>query len=162
MFRALVVNSSVTTSNLTGRAIKDLKFGARVNYALSAAQALYYLAGLRDDPRRTYPDIVVLDADLPDAKGTTALKAMLKTVGDHPLAVVMVCPPGSESSAYYQCGAEAVVPRSPDPQEHMQEIGETVCFVAMILGLIPKQTRFLPPQQQPHIPSISDILQIHL
>ena len=162
MFKAVIVDNNITRANLTARAIRRLNFGAHVHFALSAVQSVFYLGGLRAEKKK-YPDLIILCEPLPDTSGLDALKALKEsTVNEHVSIVVVSDPPHPEDRlTYYKQGAAAFIPRPQDPDEYTLLLQDTVSFVAMIMGLIPKQSKFFPVERHP-TPTIGEVLQIHL
>ncbi len=162
MFRSLMVDNDITHANLTARGIQDLRFGVTLKYALSAAQGLFYLAGVRSK-KLALPDLILLSADLPDADGADALRTFSEAVTHEaiPIVVVSKCADRQRAGQYYKLGATAYVPFSEDVEKYMLAVGDSVAFVAMMAGLVPKQQRFFPSEQRSE-PTIGDILQVHL
>lgn len=160
MFRVLSVDNNVTRANLTARAVRDLKFGVRIHYALSATQAVLYIAGCRQD-NKVLPDMVILSGHLPDSTGVDALRAINNAMGRYHTPVIIIGDDKKKCHApeFYKHGASAFVSRGSDLEAYMKGLGETVSFVAMVEGLIPKQADFFPEAQDL---SIRDVLQVHL
>jgi len=163
MFRVLVVAKNITTANLAAVAVKRLNFGAQINYALSATQAIFYLASLHKDPRRTLPDIILLSGSLPSGDGLDALEALVRAVGADgvPIVVMSKSLRPEERSEYVRRGATAVLASSESSDDLIEEMSDLICFVAMTRSLIPKQPRFLPDNGTRR-PTAGEILQVHL
>jgi DNA-binding NarL/FixJ family response regulator len=163
MIRVLIVDNNITRAGLTSRAVRRLNFGARVNYALSAVQALFYVAGVLADRRKTLPDIIVLAEPLPETRGVDALKAITQAVGAHPVSIVVVRDADEPADAveYYKNGAAAYVARRSTEADYQNCVADAVCFTAMVMGLVPKQPRFLSPEQYRQ-PTIGEILQVYI
>ncbi len=162
MFRVLVIEHSITRANVTVRALNELKFGARVNNALSMTQAVLSLASSFTS-HRIIPDIILMSDLLPDAAGLDALKTLTESVQARGIPIVVVAGWSSpqEGPKFLEAGACAYVQRSSDLAETVSRIGETVAFVAMVKGLIPKQPQFFSAIEQSRF-SIGDVLQVHL
>ena len=114
MIRTLIVDNNVTRAGLTGRAVRELKFGATVNYALSTVQALFYIAGILADRSKILPDIIVLTIPMPDTKGVDAVKALAESVAIHSVSIIVVndsqeC---QDSMQYYKHGAAAMISKA--------------------------------------------------
>jgi len=162
MFRILSVDNNITRSNLTAKAVKNLKFGARLNYALSATQAVLYIAGVKAS-KKVLPDMIIQSAQLPDAIGINALQTIVEAVENDGIPIIIVSDDKVPQSGieYYKAGACAYVSRGNEVEAFMEAIGDTVTFVAMVEGYIPKQPKFFPEEEQ-NFPNYGDLMQVHL
>lgn len=162
MFRALIVDGDITQANLTARGIEQLHFGVRMRYALSAAQTILYLDGLRS-AKQPLPDMIVVSAELRDARGPNFVATLRKLLAadSPPIVVVSRSADRELASRCFRLGASAFVPRPESTQQYHQGLADTVAFVGMLAGLVPRQPRFLPPEQRREL-TVRDILQVHL
>ncbi len=162
MFRVLSIDNSITRANLTGVAIKRLKFGAQVSYALSVTQGLLYLAGTRT-VGKPLPDIILLSDHLRDAAGIEGLRSLRDATRNDRISIVIISkePDQAAGAPYLARGASAFIPHYKDPERYMSSVADTVAFLAMLNGLIPKQERFFPPDSLPE-PTVGDVLQVYL
>ena len=163
MIRTLIVDNNVTRAGLTGRAVRELKFGATVNYALSTVQALFYIAGILADRSKILPDIIVLTIPMPDTKGVDAVKALAESVAIHSVSIIVVndsqeC---QDSMQYYKHGAAAMISKSSDAGDYRQSVADSLSFTAMVMGLVPTQPKFLSSGQYCE-PTIGQVLQVYL
>ncbi len=162
MFRILMVDNDITHANLTARGIRDLRFGVTMKYALSAAQGLLYLAGTRSE-QKPLPDMIILSLSLPDAHGLDVFRTFSEALAHESLPIVVVSKSTDckQADEFYKHGAAAFVPFSECVEDYMRAVGDSVAFVAMLVGLVPRQQKFFPLEQRAE-PTIGDILQVHL
>ncbi|MCH8851225.1 MAG: response regulator [Planctomycetes bacterium] len=162
MFRILLVDNDITHANLTARGIQDLRFGVTTKYALSGAQGLLYLAGTRA-AKKSFPEMIIMCADLPDADGMDVFRTLSEAVSHEaiPILVVSKSTDRKLASQYYKAGATAYVPYSEDVESYMRAVSDSVAFVAMMSGLVPRQDKFFPAESQTEL-KLGDILQVHL
>ena len=162
MFRLLLVDNDITHANLTARGIQDLRFGVTMKYALSGAQGLLYLAGTRA-AKKSLPEMIIMCADLPDADGMDVFRTLSEAVSHEaiPILVVSKSIDRKLASQYYKAGATAYVPYSEDVESYMRAVSDSVAFVAMMSGLVPRQSKFFPAESQAEL-KVGDILQVHL
>ncbi len=162
MFRLLLVDNDITHANLTARGIQDLRFGVTMKYALSGAQGLLYLAGARA-AKKSLPDMIIMCADLPDADGMDVFRTLSEAVSHEAIPSLVVSKSSDRkfASASYKAGATAYVPYSEDVERYMQAVSDSVAFVAMMCGLVPRQRKFFPAEDQAEL-KLGDILQVHL
>ncbi|MCG3139069.1 MAG: hypothetical protein HJJLKODD_02947 [Phycisphaerae bacterium] len=162
MFKVLVIDHNVTRANLIARALKETKFGLRINYALSATQTLMYFANLTKE-NGFWPQLVVMSAQLCDSKGLDLLKTLVETLQHLGTPVIVTCerPEQREEIDYYKAGAVAFVGLRGDVPAFIQELSSTVRFVAMMTGLAPRQPQFIPATHYAE-PSISEVLQVYI
>jgi DNA-binding NarL/FixJ family response regulator len=156
------VDNDITHANLTARGIQDLRFGVTMKYALSGAQGLLYLAGTRA-AKKSLPEMIIMCADLPDADGMDVFRTLSEAVSHEavPIVVVSKSPDRQVASSYYKAGATAYVPFSDNVEKYMRAVSDSVAFVAMMSGLIPRQDKFFPADRQGEL-TVGDILQVHL
>ena len=162
MFRVLMIDNDITHANLTARGIQDLRFGVTMKYALSAAQGLLYLAGSRSG-KKALPDLIILSTELPDADGVDAFGTFREAVAHDGIPIVVASKLADRKIAaeYYKLGAAAYIPYSECVEDYMKAVGDSVAFVAMLAGLVPRQQQFFPPENRKDL-SVGDVLQVHL
>ncbi len=162
MIRVMVVDSNITRAGLTARGVRELKFGAKITYALSVVQALFYIAGTLSDRRKTLPDIITLADPLADTRGSDAIKAIHEAVAAHGVSIIVNSEQDSANAMdFYKLGAAAFVNKKSEDPNFLRAIGDAVCFTSMVMGLVPKQSKFFPDEEQFGV-HIKDVLQIHL
>ncbi len=162
MFRILLVDNDITHANLTARGIQDLRFGVTMKYALSGAQGLLYLAGTRA-AKKSLPEMIIMCADLPDADGMDVFRTLSEAVSHEAIPILIVSKSTDRkiASPYYKAGATAYVPFSDNAEDYMRAVSDSVAFVAMMSGLVPRQNKFFPLEHQGEL-KVGDILQVHL
>lgn len=163
MFTSLIVDHNVTRAGLIGKGIRSLRFDAKMNYTLSPVQALFYIAGILSDQKKAIPDIIVVSEPQQQARALDSIKSIAESVAEHYASIIVLADTEDkrDGAEYYKNGASTFLAKSSGQPDFVDAVADTVCFTGMIMGLVPKQERFVPAEQF-QSPSISDVLQVYM
>ena len=114
--------------------------------------------------RRQPPDLIVLDRMLPGRSGDEVASQLRRDPHSAAVPIIMMSQDlkANARSEYYRLGATSVVETRRDASRLIDEIADVVCFVAMLEGWIPKQSRYFPGDQDPVPLNAGEILQVYL